>query len=49
MEKKKKSGVGGMVVSLTERDTWIVQSFAFLAEHIVRVHGNPCVSLKARI
>ena len=48
-DKKKKSGAGGGVVSLTERDTWIVQSFAFLAEHIVRVHGNPCVSLKARI
>ena len=26
-----------------------MQSFAFLAEHTVRVHGSPCVSLKAKV
>ena len=47
--KCKKSGSGGQVVSLTERDTWIMQNFAFLRQHIVRVHGSSCVSLKAKI
>ena len=47
--KCKKSGSGSMVVSLTERETWIMQNFAFLRQHIVRVHGSSCVSLKSKI
>ena len=26
-----------------------MQSFSFLGEHIVRIHGSPCVSLKSKL
>ena len=45
----KRYKLGSGVISLTERDTWIMHSCALLAEHIVRYQGTPCVSLKVKI
>ena len=46
-KKRKKSGAGRVLAKLTDRDSWIVKSFSFLNEHIVCIHGKPCLGLPA--
>ena len=40
LTKLPKSGSGASVRTLTERESWIKQTFGFLAEHIVRVKSR---------
>ena len=46
-KKRKKSGALRVLAKLTHRESWIVKSFSFLNEHIVRIHGKPCLGLPA--
>ena len=45
LSKPAKSGSGVLNKNLTDREEWILQTFAFLEDHIVRIKGRAGVKV----